>query len=61
VQAGTAVSSRIRGRVPNSVNVIRCNGSIGTRECSVERWDFAAGNQSFELHTQQALRFSAEK
>jgi predicted phosphodiesterase len=40
VQAGTAVSSRIRERVPNSVNVIRCNGAIGTRECIVERWDF---------------------
>jgi len=61
VQAGTAVSSRIRQRVPNSVNLIRCNGANGTRECSVERWDFAAASARFELHTQQSLRFSAEK
>jgi 3',5'-cyclic AMP phosphodiesterase CpdA len=61
VQAGTAVSSRIRERVPNSVNVIRCNGAVGTRECIVERWDFAAANERFELHTQQPLRFSADR
>lgn len=49
-QAGTAVSSRTRGAVPNSVNVIRyelsaSNSSLalnGGRCCVVERWDYAA-------------------
>jgi 3',5'-cyclic AMP phosphodiesterase CpdA len=39
VQAGTAVSKRIRDDVPNSVNVVR--HADGSR-CSVERWDYAS-------------------
>lgn len=47
VQAGTAVSTRIRGNVPNSVNVIRYPvPTLGT--CHVERWDFDANSQSFQ-------------
>ncbi|MGH8174774.1 MAG: metallophosphoesterase, partial [Steroidobacter sp.] len=38
VQAGTAVSSRVRGTTPNSVNVVR--HSAEELVCSVERWDF---------------------
>lgn len=57
VQAGTSVSSRVRDRAPNSVNLIRCNGSAGARECSVERWDFDAETQRFSRHAQQVLRF----
>ena len=37
VQAGTAVSSRTRPGVPNSVNILRW----GTAHCLIERWDFA--------------------
>ena len=37
VQAGTAVSHRVRGAVPNSVNLLRREG---TAACVVERWDF---------------------
>lgn len=36
VQAGTALSSRVRGGISNSVNVIRTGPG---RRCSVERWD----------------------
>jgi len=40
VQAGTAVSSRVRDGIPNSVNFI---GSGGTGLAFAERWDFRAG------------------
>jgi 3',5'-cyclic AMP phosphodiesterase CpdA len=47
VQAGTAVSTRIRDNVPNSVNVIRY--PVPTpNTCHVERWDFAADTQTFK-------------
>jgi 3',5'-cyclic AMP phosphodiesterase CpdA len=61
VQAGTAVSSRLRDGIPNSVNVIRCNGDDAPRRCSVERWDHAGpANRMkgrFELHSRHELRF----
>ena len=59
VQAGTAVSSRTRPGVPNSVNVLRWGGvaSTGTdptqtaarsgRHCAVEQWDFSPELQAF--------------
>jgi 3',5'-cyclic AMP phosphodiesterase CpdA len=40
LQAGTAVSSRTRRGVPNSVNVIRYRAA--ERQCVVERWDYEA-------------------
>ena len=43
VQAGTAVSSRVRRNHPNSVNVIRYSDN----ECSVERWDYHADVNAF--------------
>ncbi|MGQ0802212.1 MAG: metallophosphoesterase family protein [Pseudomarimonas sp.] len=39
VQAGTAVSSRIRADAPNSVNVIRFDATQTPMTCTVERWD----------------------
>lgn len=45
VQAGTAVSHRVRGAVPNSVNLIRHAGRA--RHCRIERWDFDAARQAF--------------
>jgi len=49
VQAGTAVSSRVRDGVPNSVNLIHRPGNDGAaRQCIVERWDHAAGSDRFE-------------
>jgi hypothetical protein len=47
VQAGTAVSSRVRGNIPNSVNLVR-HGALASRACVVERWDYAVERQRFE-------------
>jgi len=44
VQAGTAVSKRIRDDVPNSVNVLR---HAEASSCSVERWDYASAAREF--------------
>jgi 3',5'-cyclic AMP phosphodiesterase CpdA len=40
VQAGTAVSSRIRREAPNSVNLIEFANHGGELGCHVERWDY---------------------
>lgn len=45
VQAGTALSSRVRGGIPNSVNVIR----TGAGRAVVERWDVDAAAGRFRL------------
>ncbi|MDA7417008.1 metallophosphoesterase [Xenophilus arseniciresistens] len=49
VQAGTAVSSRVRAGAPNSVNLIR--GPLADaehpRHCLLERWDFTPGSAGF--------------
>lgn len=47
VQAGTALSSRTRGEVPNSVNLIQHECEAGRHRCTVERWDYSAETQSF--------------
>jgi 3',5'-cyclic AMP phosphodiesterase CpdA len=59
LQAGTAVSSRIRPEVPNSVNILRWGGAMSSavdqsdvgdesrRYCDIERWDFASNDQAF--------------
>ena len=54
VQAGTAVSSRVRGGQPNSVNVLRTSGSV-PRNCTVERWDHAAAEGRFVRGKVQTL------
>ena len=54
VQAGTAVSSRVRGGQPNSVNLLRPGAASGLRTCTVERWDHAASEGRFvpgQVHT----------
>ena len=45
VQAGTAVSSRVRKGAPNSVNLLRWQAGTGC--CEVEQWDFAADTGAF--------------
>lgn len=64
VQAGTAVSNRVRADAGNSVNVIRVGASMATadadahaapRRCLVERWDHAAATQCFERVSVHAL------
>lgn len=52
VQAGTAVSSRIRREAGNSVNVLR-HRAAGAAE--VERWDYEDDRQAFVLVARHAL------
>lgn len=47
VQAGTAVSSRVRSGVPNSVNLLRWSAAANGGNCLVEQWDFAATSGCF--------------
>lgn len=42
VLAGTAVSHRVRGEVPNSVNLIRYHRDSVPLNCTVQRWDHDA-------------------
>jgi 3',5'-cyclic AMP phosphodiesterase CpdA len=48
VQAGTAVSTRVRHDAPNSINIIRYTHIDTPRRCVVERWDHAAARHRFE-------------
>jgi 3',5'-cyclic AMP phosphodiesterase CpdA len=52
VQAGTAVSSRVRRGAPNSVNVIRYDAAL--RQCRVERWDCSGGGACAEFVPRRA-------
>lgn len=49
VQAGTAVSSRIRREAPNSVNLLEFEVDTDGLRCCVERWDYQKVGSSFEL------------
>jgi 3',5'-cyclic AMP phosphodiesterase CpdA len=61
VQAGTSLSSRVRGRVPNSVNVIDYDPSIeGARHVVVTRWDFNRVIASFEANMQHEIDLDSE-
>ena len=52
VQAGTAVSSRIRREAPNSVNLLEFANDGDVLRCRVERWDYQkAGNKFEQIHT----------
>ena len=60
VQAGTAVSWRVRHEAGNSVNLLRYGGVQRHRRCvSVERWDYSESTQCFSLVTINALKFAA--
>ena len=54
VQAGTATSWRIRGQIPNSVNVLK--HAAGELVCSVERWDFEVTSSSFRCISTELLQ-----
>ncbi len=48
IQAGTAVSSRVRHEAGNSVNLIRYTGlRLHRRDAVVERWDYLESQQCF--------------
>jgi 3',5'-cyclic AMP phosphodiesterase CpdA len=51
VQAGTAVSTRVRHNTPNSVNVLRWEAFApgAARVCRAERWDYDVADGRFEL------------
>lgn len=58
VQAGTAVSSRVRHEAPNSVNLIRYNGLQNNRRCAVvERWDYDESRRRFHVVATDELNF----
>jgi len=44
VQAGTALSSRVRWEAPNSVNLLCHDPASQTMRCELQRWDFRAGD-----------------
>jgi 3',5'-cyclic AMP phosphodiesterase CpdA len=46
-QAGTATSDRLRGDIPNSVNLITHRVTDGRHCCAVERWDYSRQGGSF--------------
>lgn len=47
VQAGTAVSSRVRDGAPNSVNLLRWGAHAAPGCCEIEQWDFSARQGAF--------------
>jgi 3',5'-cyclic AMP phosphodiesterase CpdA len=59
VQAGTAVSRRVRNGADNSVNLVRYGGPGPSRRCTIERWDFAAATGEFTPVAVEELRCGA--
>ena len=55
VQAGTALSWRIRRGAPNSVNLIRYERGAGVRHCRVERWDYDGDTCRFKPFEQTII------
>ena len=47
VQAGTAVSRRVRDGNPNSVNLVRWGRDASSGRCLIERWDCNAAGPAF--------------
>ena len=64
VQAGTAISHRVRPNTANSINIFRVGLRVQAtksiadrvqRHCEVERWDFDERSQSFEAISVHSL------
>lgn len=56
VQAGTALSSRVRWEAPNSVNLLRYDATSQPLQCQLERWDYLASARRFEVvHASELL------
>jgi hypothetical protein len=53
VQAGTALSHRVRAGAPNSLNLMRRDDA--TLAWQLERWDFDAAQGEFARATVQAI------
>ncbi|MCM5678128.1 metallophosphoesterase [Schlegelella sp. S2-27] len=58
LQAGTAVSHRVRGGIPNSVNLVRYAPTVRSGACIVERWDHAASTRRFERESRLEIPLS---
>ena len=56
VQAGTAVSSRVRPAVPQSVNLLRWDAGTRPGCCLIERWDHSAPAGRFVRSTVTEVR-----
>lgn len=58
VQAGTAVSHRVRHGTPNSINLVRWTAPLpgATRTCAVERWDYDLADSRFERTHEHVLQ-----
>lgn len=56
VQAGTAVSSRLRDGSPNSVNLLRWGADAAPGCCRIEQWDYEADDRAFRLAKVSELR-----
>ncbi|WP_428310370.1 metallophosphoesterase family protein [Hydrocarboniphaga sp.] len=54
VQAGTAVSRRVRFEASNSVNIVDYDTS--RHACQLRRWDFSSTRGAFELYGEVAMR-----
>ena len=61
LQAGTAVSQRVRHNTPNSINVIRWQPPAAGAPpvCKVERWDYDVADARFELTHPYDLKLAA--
>lgn len=57
-QAGTALSTRVRDSIPNSVNLIRHTCEQGQHSCQVERWDYKAEEDLFIVAHTDTLAIS---
>lgn len=55
VQAGTALSRRVRGGIPNSCYVIEHETQSGRHQCVVQRWDFSDEAGQFVQERQEVL------
>jgi 3',5'-cyclic AMP phosphodiesterase CpdA len=56
VQAGTAVSSRVRHGVPNSVNLLRWGADAAPGRCRIEQWDYRDDDRAFRLSKVSEVR-----
>ena len=60
VQAGTAVSTRVRADAGNSVNLIRCaEPRDGGRRATIERWDYDPRRDAFERYAVDEIHADA--
>jgi hypothetical protein len=56
VQAGIAVSSRVRDGSPNSVNLLRWGTDAAPGCCRIEQWDYDADDRTFRLAKASEVR-----